>query len=74
VVVPTRQRPKPRAPEDRQVDLIEGARHLGFHPDSLQRLLRTSDNPPPFVKNARGAYRGWISDLEAWAIARDQAS
>ena len=48
------------------VDLVEAGIRLGYSPEYLRKLMKR-DDPPPFFKNAGGQWRGWLSDLDAWA-------
>ena len=67
-----RSRPRPRAPEDRMIDLHEGGTRLGYASESLRKKL-AGDNPPPYFK-LNGRWRAWLSDLDEWAEAQREAA
>lgn len=75
--MPTRTRAKTRASSDRIVDLDEAGARVNYSPQYLRKLLVTSDPPPLFKRRvstpsgARWTWHAKLSELDAWAAARD---
>lgn len=71
--MPTRTRRGRSAPADRIIDLAEAGPRVGYAPEYLRKLLRSS-NPPPLFKRrdaaGRWKYHARTSELDAWVAAR----
>jgi hypothetical protein len=67
--MPTRQRPKPRAPRDAIVDLDDAAARAGYARETLRKMMWTADPPPLFKYHGRWHAR--LSELDAWLTRRD---
>lgn len=69
--MPTRQRQK-NAPPEQPVPLVEGARSVGYAPESLRRYMWALDpEARPPLRKLRGRWVVLPSELAAWANQRD---
>ena len=73
--MPASARAKPRAPEDRLLDLVEAAARVHYQPDTLRKMAKDElmrNRPPLFKQNGR--WVAWLVDLDAWVERTATAS